>query len=204
MMDVPTNTSPPPHEIQHDRLELMLGQLAVGHGQPRLGHAFPQGVGGPLDVPHVVVHVEDLALARQLAAHRLGHHLAVPRQDLRRDRQAVAGGRVDDRDLADAREGHVQRARDGRRGQGQDVHVLLDGLELLLLGHPEPVFLVHDEQSQVGEAHVLGQEPMRPDEDVDLASAASRRISSCSDFLLEPREGRTFTGQSAYRSEKVW
>ena len=119
-----------------------------------------------LDRLHPVVDVEDLAAAVQLAQdgvtdeprRRLGHPGL--------DRQPVLRRGLDDRHVADAREGQVERPRDGRRRQGQDIHLALELLETLLGGHAESLLLVHDDQPEVLEPDVLAQQTVRPDDQV--------------------------------------
>ena len=78
------------------------------------------------------------------------------RSDVRDDRQAFLGRRIDGRDVAHAGQRHVQRARDGRGGQGQHIHLGAHLLERLLVRHPEALLLIDDQQSQVFEpAHPL-------------------------------------------------
>ena len=76
------------------------------------------------------------------------------RADEGADRAAVGGRRGDDRDVAQARHRHVQRARDRRRGQRQHVDLRAQLLEPLLVRHAEALLLVDDEQAEVLEAHV--------------------------------------------------
>ena len=45
---------------------------------------------------------------------------------------------------------------------------MLQRLEPLLVPHPEPMLLVHDEQPEIAELHVLRKQPVRPDDDVQL------------------------------------
>ena len=54
----------------------------------------------------------------------------------------------------------------GGGSQGQHIHVLLQLLDLFLVGHAEPLLLVDDEQAQVLELHVLGEHPVSADDDV--------------------------------------
>ena len=63
-------------EVDHHLLELVLAHLAVGGGDPRLGHELADPGGGLLDRRHPVVDEEHLALAQQLAAYG-GGDLAV-------------------------------------------------------------------------------------------------------------------------------
>ena len=54
----------------------------------------------------------------------------------------------------------------GGGSQGQHIHVLLQLLDLFLVGHAEPLLLVDDEQAQVLELHVLGEHPVSADDNV--------------------------------------
>ena len=87
--------------------------------------------------------------------------------DLRLDGEPVAGRRLDDREVAQARERQVQRARDRGRRHRQHVDRGLPLLQALLLRDAEPLLLVHDQQAQVPEREVLAEHAVRRDEDVD-------------------------------------
>ncbi len=50
----------------------------------------------------------------------------------------------------------MQGARDGRRGQGQDIDVFANFLQPFLVGDAEALLLVHHLQAQVVEHHILG------------------------------------------------
>ena len=53
-------------------------------------------------------------------------------------------------------------------------------LEPLLVRHAEALLLVDDDQPQIMELHILGQQPVGADHDVDLPRLSGRRrISSC-------------------------
>ena len=80
-----------------------------------------------------------------------------------------AGRRVEQREIADAGEAHLQRARDGRGREGEHVDVGLELLDAFLVTHTEPLLLVDDEQAEVLEADVFGQQAMRADHEVDAA-----------------------------------
>src|SRR3972149_5945621 len=76
------------------------------------------------------------------------------------------GRRRDHRHVAHAGERHVEGARDRRRREREHVHRGAQLLHPLLVRDAEAVLLVHHEQPQALELHVLGQEPVRPDDDV--------------------------------------
>ena len=71
-----------------------------------------------------------------------------------------------------------KRARNRRRGQRQHVDFGAQRLELLLVAHAEAVFFVDDDQAEILEMHVLLQQAVRADDDIDGPSAtlASDRV----------------------------
>ena len=76
---------------------------------------------------------------------------------------------VDHADVPDAGQRELEGARDGGRGHGQDVHIVLEALQPLLVAHPEAVLLVDDQQAQLVEQDVAEQQAVGTDHDVHLA-----------------------------------
>ena len=76
---------------------------------------------------------------------------------------------MDHAHVADAGQRHVQGARDGRGGEGKDIHLGAHLLEAFLVGHAKAVFLVDDDQAEVVESDVLLQDPVGADDDVHRA-----------------------------------
>ena len=136
-------------EVEHDLLERALVHLPVGDGDARLGHELADVGGDALDVLHAVVHEEHLALAQQLAADGLGHGPLVVLADVGEDRLALGRRRVEQREVADAGEAHLERARDRRGGEREHVDVGPQLLDRLLVRHAEALLLVDDEQAEV-------------------------------------------------------
>ena len=64
---------------------------------------------------------------------------------------------------------HVQRSRDWRRRHREDVYALAKLLDLLLVRDAEALFLVDHQQSEIAELHVLRQQAVRADDDVELS-----------------------------------
>ena len=63
----------------------------------------------------------------------------------------------------------MQRARDRRGRHGQHVDGFAHLLQSLFMGHAEPLLFVDDDQPEVGKLDVLADQPMRADQQVDLA-----------------------------------
>ena len=158
-------------ELDHDPLEPSLVHLPVRDDVAGLRHELPQTVCLVLDPLHAVVDVVDLTAAVELAQDRLAQHVVASLHDVGLDRLTVLGRRLDHADVSHARERHVQRARDRRSRQREDVDVRAELLQPLLVTHAEPVFFVDDDDAEVAELHILLEHAVRPDHDVDLARA---------------------------------
>ena len=156
-------------ELHHDLLEAALVHLAVGDGDAGLGHELAEARRAVLDVLHAVVHEEHLALAQELATDGLGHGPLVVLPHVGEDRLAVRRRGVQQRQVADAGERHLEGPGDGRGRQREHVDVGLHLLDRLLGAHAEALLLVDDEQAQVLEGDVAGQEAVGPDDEVHLA-----------------------------------
>ena len=116
-----------------------------------------------------VVHEEDLAAARDLALDRFAQHVVVPARDEGADGAPVQRRRGDQRQITQAADRHLQRARDRRGAQREHVDLGAQLLDALLVGHAEALLFVHDQQAELLEVHVLRQHAMGADHDVELA-----------------------------------
>ncbi len=155
-------------EREHLLLELALAHLPVADGDSELGDELADAVGGHLDRLDPVVQVEGLAAALGLALEGALDELFVVLAHVRADRAAPFRRCLDDRDVAQAGERHVQRARDRRRGQREDVDLEPQRAQELLLGDAEALLLVDDHEAQLLRDHVAGEDSVRADQDVDL------------------------------------
>lgn len=165
-------------EVHHHLFQGLFGHLAVGRRDPRLRDDLAQPGGGPVDRLDAVVDVERLALAEQFAADGRADLLLLVRADEGEDGVALLGRGGDRRHLADAGDRHFERTGDGRRGHGEDVHVGAELLQLLLVLDAEALFLVDDDQAQVLELRLGGEEPVGADDQVDgaLSEPFERRL----------------------------
>ena len=114
--------------------------------------------------------IEGLAAAKALPQQRLTQDHGIERRHIGAHREPVDRRRRDQRHLAHAGEGKLQRAGNGRRGQGQDVHVLAELLQALLMAHAEMLLLIDDQQAEIGELDGLAKQRMGADDDIDLAA----------------------------------
>ena len=141
----------------------------MGNAHRRLRYEPLYVAGHVVDVVHAVVQEVDLALPVQLPADRFPDQVVAELRHVGLDRQPLLRRRLDRAHVAYARQRQVERARDGRRGKGQNVDFVTHLLEALLVGHAEALLLVYDDQSKVLERYVLLYQAVRTDAYVDAA-----------------------------------
>ena len=153
----------------HHGFELGRRHPAMRHGDADLGHHLAQFLAHLVEIGDARRDIEDLPAAVALPQDRLAHHHRIERRHEGAHRQPVDRRRGDDAHLAHAGERQLQGARDRRRGQGQHMHVGLQLLQPLLLGDAEMLLLVDDDEAEMGETHILGEERVGADDDLDPA-----------------------------------
>src|SRR5262249_19336532 len=117
----------PVHERGHGVLQRALAHLYMYHADARLrddltgapGDVLTEAQGDVVDVLDPVVDEEQLAATAQLTEHGVADDALVVARDVGTDGEPIDGWRLDDAQVADAGEGHVEGARDRRGGERQ-------------------------------------------------------------------------------------
>src|SRR5262249_45418197 len=161
------DTGVPWHERDHGVLQRAIAHLSMYHADARFGDDLTEAPGDVVDVLDPVVDEEHLAATAQLTEHGVADDALVVARDVGTDGEPIDGWRLDDAQVADAGEGHVEGARDRRGGERQDVHAAAQRADALLVLHAEAVLLVDDEQAQLAELDVLLQQAVGADDDVE-------------------------------------
>ena len=154
-------------ELQHHGFERFGVHLPMGHHDARVGHQLLEPGSRLLHRFDPVMDEVDLPAPPQFAQHRFSDECVARSDDLRANGQAAGRRCFDDREIAHARHGHLQGARDRRRRECQDVDLGAELLQAFLVFDAEPLFLVDDHETQVAEYHILLDEPVRADHHVD-------------------------------------
>jgi len=119
------------------------------------------------------VDIVDLAPTVNLAQDRVPDQALVVLGHHRLDGQPVFRWCVDHAHLADAAQGHVQRARYGRSRHGEHIDLPAQLLEPLLVRHAKALLLVDDQQAQILESHISRKQTVCTDDNVHLAGCQS-------------------------------
>ena len=132
---------------------------------------------------------EHLTLSQEFAADRRDHLGFVIGADKRQNRVASFRRCCERRHFSDPGDRHLQRPRNRCCRHGQHIDVGFQRFEGVFVFHPEALLLIHDNKTQVFERHVLAQQTMGPNDDVNTAIGESGQHQFCFRITLEPREG---------------
>ena len=122
-----------------------------------------------INVVHAIVYIIYLSAPSQLPMDRLTHHLIIIFHYIGLDRDTVDRRLLQHTHVADADQAHVERSGDRSRRKCQYVHVLLQLLDLFLMGNSESLLLVNDKKSQILKLNILRQDPMSSDHNIHKA-----------------------------------
>ena len=121
---------------------------------------------------------EDLTLTKQLTADCFDRDALVVTANKGEDRLPVGRWSLQQRQVANADEAHLQRAWDGRGGECEHVDVVLHLLHRLFGLHAEALLFVDHQEAEILEHHPVLQQAVRADDTVDLA-----RLEALDDLL---------------------
>ena len=138
----------------HGVFELGFRHLPVSHAHAGCGHECAHVFRNALQPLHTVVYPKHLSLALNLALQHFAQHRIIASQHSRCHWFAVLRGSFDDRQLAYARHGELQGARNGRGREREHVHVFFQRLELFLVAHTKALLFVQNEQGQIGQLYI--------------------------------------------------
>ncbi len=142
-------------EIAHHLFQLAFRHLPVADTNSRFRHQLGQLGCAFFDGVHFIVQEVHLAAAQQLTQDGFLDHRRLLLHDEGLDGQPPRRRCGDDRQVAHAGHGHVQRTRNGCGGQVEDIHFTAQGLEAFLLPHPEAVLFVNNDQPKLFEFDVF-------------------------------------------------
>ena len=137
----------------------------------RIRTKFRDAIARAFDCVDAVMQKIDLALSFQLAIDGVANDSLVVAANHRFDREAIERRRFNRRHVFRADERKIKRARNRRCRKCEHVHELEKLLELFLMQNAEALFLIDDNEAEILETDIAGDEAMRADDNVDPAFA---------------------------------
>src|ERR1017187_7426545 len=189
----------PFNKAMHDFLEFMLVHLAMADidADFRFQQQVRQAFGDHIDALDAIVEEVNLAAAIEFALDGLFDEPFIVRRDDGFHRQAVLRRRLDGAHIARAGQREVERARNRRGAERQDVDQLAHLLEAFLVQHTEPLLLINDDEPEIFEEHVATQQAVRADNDVHTAFA--QELGDLCLFALRTETREHFDGDRVPR-----
>ena len=138
----------------------------MGKSHHRFRHQFLDLGGHLINIADPVVDIVNLPGAGQFPYDCLSHHLVIVLADKSLDGDTLSRCLLQNTHVTDTHKAHVEGSGDGGCRQCQHIHILFHLLDFLLVGDPKPLLLVHNEQSQIFELHILGKHPVGADKNV--------------------------------------
>ena len=158
-------------EGKHGIFQRALSHLPMRHNNAGRGDEMLNAISQILETADFVIDHKDLAIAVNLALHRLAHQGFIKFGKHGMDGQALLGWRMNGAHVTDATEAHVQRTRNGRCAQGQDIHLGAQLFKLFFVAHPKALLFVNDQHAQVFEINIIAEQTMGPHHKVNAAFA---------------------------------
>ena len=143
------------NKLAHDALQCALLHLPVPHHYARVGNKSANLFRRRLNRFNAVMHVVRLTTPLEFTQQGVAHQFEARLGDARCHGVAILGWGLDRGEVANPREGKVQRARDRRGGEGHHVEFGAKRLHALLGGNAETVLLINHEEAEVLEGDVL-------------------------------------------------
>src|SRR5262245_57914548 len=140
------------------------------HRQLCFGNQIRQLQRQPVDGLDPVMEEKYLSSALQLTKNRIADDLFVIPSHVSLDRQPIRRRGFNDTQITNADQRHMQGARDRRRRQADHVDELAQLFQALLVDDTEAMLFINDNQAQIFKLHILLQQSMGSDQNVDVTA----------------------------------
>ncbi len=134
-----------------------------------------------MDVLDAMVDEKDLTPSFKLPLDSVSDDFLVITGHESPDREAIFRGSLDEAEVPNSGDSHLECPRNGSRREGDHIHEFPHLLQFLLMGDAKSMLLINDQQSQISERDVFLQKPVCPDDNVHLAF-----LHPLKDLLLLP------------------
>ena len=159
----------PADKSRHDSLKFIRIHLTVSDFDFGLRTKIDNTIVRALDRHYSVMQKENLALPFQFSIDRIANNSLIIAGDDRFDRQTIEWRGLNSGHVFHADEREIQRARDWRGGERQDIDELKKIFEFFLMQDAKALLLIDHDETEIFKYDVSGDEPVRADHDVDTA-----------------------------------
>ena len=100
------------------------------------------------------MHKKDLTTPGEFLQYRRADEVFIKAGHIGADGLAVHGRGFNHAQVAQAHHAHIERARDGRGRQRQDINLVAQAFDPFLMRYPEPMLFIDDDQAELLEPDV--------------------------------------------------
>ena len=156
-------------EIAHNAFQLSLRHLPmrIGHICIRHKPLHPEGL--LADGFYTIIEIINLSAAADFPVNSLTNKFGVIFHHIGLNGMPFLRRLLQKAHIANPRKAHVKRSGDRGCGKRQHIHVFSECLQLFLMRHAEALLLIHDNQPQILELDILGENPMCPNQNFGIA-----------------------------------
>ena len=156
-------------ETRHDVFQLGWRHAAMGGAEFYFGYIFAQEFTDFCEVGYAWHDVETLAAAEVFAQQGFTDDHRIKRRDIGAHCQTVQGRCGDQRQLAHARQRQLQGSRNWRGSQCQHMDIGAHFLQAFLVLDAKVLLFINDEQAEIAELDISGEQRMGSHHDIDIA-----------------------------------
>ncbi len=119
-----------------------------------------------INIAYTVIYIIYLSASCKLPRYCLTDHLIIVLADVGLNWQSVYRRLLQDAHISYPYQTHMKCPWYRRCGQCQHIHILLELLNLLLVGDTKALLFIHNQESQILKLHILWEQPMCADHNI--------------------------------------
>ena len=151
------------NETSHHIFQLFPVHLAVSNPHASVWDKSGDHARDLLNILDAVIDKIHLPSAADFIGDCISNHLFTERSQVRFNRLAIGRWRGDGTEVACPHQTELKRPWNGRRGEGQSIHVRAQCFQFVLDGHAELLLFIDDHQPQILEFDSLANDGVGPD-----------------------------------------
>ena len=156
-------------EVFHDCFKLEFRHLSVCNINSRFWDNFCELSCSLLNGSDFIVDVENLSSSPQFSLACFANNFRLPTLQECSNTEPVVWGCCDNRNVTNFIHGHTQGTRNRGCRECKDIDIGTEFFKVLFLSNSESVFLINDDQTQIGECNITLKQSMSSNGDINFA-----------------------------------